>query len=149
MPSPAALRCAIVILAFQTHCGDDCRRGNQHTQDWNVAHMVRSLDHQLLVPKGLGHSVVIFEEDYNATQRRTVRAQTDNPVIFEDVDFSPRALPVFLRGMLDRISADVRPTHRNGNLSSPSMRGTWHGTCVERALRMLPLSRNIVSAPVS
>jgi hypothetical protein len=118
-----AVRGAIVMLAFPTHCGVDCLRGNKHTQDWNVEHMVRALDGYLL--SRFKYPLVIFQEDYTMRQRVAVASQTRVPVVFPRVDFSTGALPGYLN--LSLIEPAVRASHRGGNLSLPSMRGTYHG----------------------
>lgn len=120
-------RAAIVMLAFQTHCGEDCQRGNKHTQDWNLWHMVRAINNFFFEPLNVAYPIVIFHEDYNETQRRVVSAQTNSSVTFWPVDLSPNAIPESLKPLFNRVAEDVRPSHRDGNLSAPSMRGTFHG----------------------
>ena len=120
-------QCTVVILAFPTHCGKDCLRGNKHTQDWNVAHMVGSLERFWFRPFRVHYPVHIFHQDYDDTQELAVRQRTRSPVFFRKLDLSPTALPKHLHKYFRRIMADVKPAHRGGNLSMPSMRGTYHG----------------------
>jgi len=119
--------CTIVMLAFPTHCGEDCRRGNRHTQDWNVAKMVDSLERFWFAPFQTHYPLTIFHEDYNETQQANVKRWTRSPITFSKVDFSPKSLPVYLHDQFSAMMTAVKPAHRNGNLWLPSMRGTYHG----------------------
>lgn len=117
-------RACVLILSFPTHCGEDCSRGNHHTQDWNVEHMVGSLEKHFFQPQAR-YPVVIFHEDYTSDQERSVARRTHSPTIFSRVDLGPGALPEYLN--LSAIAQVVGPAHRNGNLSLPARRGTYHG----------------------
>lgn len=120
---PSSLKGAIVILAFPTHCGIDCLRGNLRTQDWNVWNMVGALDRFLL--QMYPCPIVVFHEDYDDEQKEKIAKAASVPVVFPRVDFSPKNLPSYLN--LSLIEPDVRASHRDGNLSLPSMPGTFHG----------------------
>lgn len=120
-------QCTIVILAFPTHCGVDCQRGNKHTQDYNVAKTVDSLQRFWLSPFAVHYPLTIFHEDYNETQTREVARWTRSAVFFAKIDLSPHALPKYLRKYFKAIMAAVKPAHRNGNMWLPSMRGSYHG----------------------
>lgn len=116
------------MLAFPTHCGEDCQRGNKHTQDHNVAQMTASLQRNFFAPLRRQYSITIFEEDYDDLQKQRVRSQTRSRVDFFRLSFSPNALPEHIRRkFMTKVRRDVAPAHRNGNLSLPAMRGTYHG----------------------
>lgn len=112
----------IVLLAFQTHCGEDCYRGNVHTQFWNVNNMVKSIIRNVFVK--YKYPIVIFEEDYDTFQKNKIKNSYSN-VVFKKVDFSPKSFPNYLN--IDKVRLQVETSHRNKNISAPSMRGTFHG----------------------
>lgn len=119
--------CTVVMLGFPTHCGEDCQRDNKHTQDYNVAKMADQLQRLWFGPFKTQYPLTIFHEDYNETQMDAVRRWTRSSVFFSKIDLSPFALPAWLRSKFDKIQADVRGAHRNGDMWLPSMRGTYHG----------------------
>ena len=71
--SEREVTCTVVLLAFPTHCGEDCRRNNLHTQDHNVAGMVGQLDRFWFKPFKTQYPIHIFHEDYNETQQEAVQ----------------------------------------------------------------------------
>jgi len=123
---PTKPRGAVTILAFQANCGEDCTRGNKHDQSWNIANMAAALDEHFFSRHG-AYPLVIHHEDFTEAQRQRVDAQVRSSiVVWQRVNFRVEAA---LPGYYDReaVVRDVSSSHRGGNLSSPSMRGTFHG----------------------
>tara|TARA_X000001036_G_scaffold428332_1_gene457980 strand:+ start:941 stop:1750 length:810 start_codon:yes stop_codon:yes gene_type:complete len=87
--------------------------------------MLASIDRFWYTPLKVRYPIAIFHEDYNSSDRRRAKEQIAAPVAFHRVDFSPNALPSFYN--ISRIRSDVAASHRNGDLTQPSRRGTYHG----------------------
>ena len=123
---PTKPRGAVTILAFQANCGEDCTRGNKHDQSWNVANMAAALDEYFFSRHG-AYPLVIHHEDLTDEQRQRINVQTrSSAVVWQRVNFNfEAALPQYYDSAA--VIADVNSSHRGGNLSSPSMRGTFHG----------------------
>jgi len=123
---PTKPRGAVTILAFQATCGEDCTRGNKHDQSWNIANMAAALDEHFFSHHG-AYPLVVHHEDLTDAQQQRISDQVrSSAVVWQRVNFSvDAALPKYYD--YAAVFRDVNLSHRGGNLSSPSMRGTFHG----------------------